>query len=142
MRKVTLVLWAAAIVVMGSESAGAQDFCIRTTLQSGGSRNFSASIMSVVGSTVSITVIDLASVNAIGFGALNVNFWVPGPADAGLDGDRGWHHGELRLQALRAFVVGRREPAHRAQHGEYASAALAVPDHAPPLLKAVSPRTP
>jgi hypothetical protein len=74
MRKVTLVLWAAAIVVMGSESANAQDFCIRTTLQSGGTRNFSASIMSVAGSTASITVIDLASVNAIGFGALNVNF--------------------------------------------------------------------
>jgi hypothetical protein len=73
MRKVTLVLWAAAIVVMGSQSARAQDFCIHASLQGGGSRNFSASLMRVVGSTASITVIDLASVNAIGFGALNVN---------------------------------------------------------------------
>jgi hypothetical protein len=73
MRKATLALGAAAIVVMGSQSARAQDFCINTTLQGGGSRNFSASIMSVVGSTASITVINLASVNVIGFGALNVN---------------------------------------------------------------------
>jgi hypothetical protein len=73
MRKGTLVLWSAAIVVMGSQSARAQDFCIKSTLQGGGSRNFRASFMSVVGSSASITVVDLASVNAIGFGALNVN---------------------------------------------------------------------
>lgn len=73
MRKASLVLWVAAIVVVGSQSAMAQDVCIRTTLQGGGSRNFSASFMSVNGSTASMTVIDLASVNAIGFGALNVN---------------------------------------------------------------------
>jgi hypothetical protein len=73
MRRVTLVLGAAAIVVMGSPSARAQEFCINSTLQGGGSRNFRANIMSVVGSTASITVIDRASVNAIGFGALNVN---------------------------------------------------------------------
>jgi hypothetical protein len=73
MRKVTLVLWSAAIVVMGSQSARAQDFCIKSTLQGGGSRNFRATFMNVVGSTGSITVVDLASVNAIGFGALNVN---------------------------------------------------------------------
>ena len=73
MRKVSLVLGAAAIVLMGSQSARAQDFCINTTLQGGGSRNFSASIMGASGSTASITVINLGSVNAIGFGALNVN---------------------------------------------------------------------
>src|SRR5687768_6398863 len=73
MSKVTVVLWAAAIVLMGSESASAQDFCINTTLQTGGTRNFRASIMSVVGSSASITVVNLASVNVIGFGALNVN---------------------------------------------------------------------
>jgi len=73
MRKVSLVVWGAAMVVMGSESAGAQDFCIQSTLQGGGSRNFSGSFMSVSGSTALISVIDRASVNAIGFGALNVN---------------------------------------------------------------------
>ena len=73
MRKVALVLWTAAIVVMGSQSASAQSVCIRTTLQGGGSRNFSATFMSAVGTTASMTVSDLASVNAIGFGALNVN---------------------------------------------------------------------
>ena len=73
MRKVTLVLWAAAIVAVGSQSARAQDFCISTSLQGGGSRNFGATLMKVVGSSASITVVDLASVNAIGLGALNVN---------------------------------------------------------------------
>ncbi|MGH9337332.1 MAG: hypothetical protein ACRD21_26590, partial [Vicinamibacteria bacterium] len=73
MRKVTLVLCAAVIVVFGSQSARAQDFCIESTLQGGGSSNFSASFMNVVGSTATITVIDTSSVNAIGFGALNVN---------------------------------------------------------------------
>lgn len=73
MRKLALVLWAAAIVVVGSQSASAQNVCIHTALQGGGTRNFSASFMSVSGSTASMTVIDLASVNAIGFGALNVN---------------------------------------------------------------------
>jgi hypothetical protein len=73
MRKITLVLWAAAIVVMGSETASAQEFCISTSLQGGGSRNFRATIMSVVGNSASITVVDRASVNAIGFGALNIN---------------------------------------------------------------------
>jgi hypothetical protein len=58
---------------MGSQSATAFDFCIKSTLQGGGSRNFGATFMSVIGSTGSITVVDLASVNAIGFGALNVN---------------------------------------------------------------------
>jgi hypothetical protein len=74
MRKVTLtVLWAAAIVVMGSETASAQEFCIQTTLQGGGSRNFRATIMSSVGSSASITVVDTASVNAVGFGTINFN---------------------------------------------------------------------
>jgi hypothetical protein len=75
MRKVfTLVLWTAAIVLMGSESARAQDFCVQTTLQGGGSRNFRATVMSVAGNSLSITVVDTASVNAIGFGSLNFNF--------------------------------------------------------------------
>jgi hypothetical protein len=73
MRKVTLVLWTAAIVMMGSVSASAQDFCINTTLQGGGTRNFRASFMSAVGSSATITVVDTASVNAIGFGAFNFN---------------------------------------------------------------------
>jgi hypothetical protein len=73
MRKASLVLWAAAIVVMGSQSAKAQDFCIHGTLQGGGTISFGATFMNVVGTSASITVVDLASVNAIGFGALNVN---------------------------------------------------------------------
>jgi hypothetical protein len=73
MRRLTLVLCGAAIVVIGSQPATAQDFCIKSSLQGGGTRNFRGSFMSVVGSTASITVIDTASVNAIGFGALNVN---------------------------------------------------------------------
>ena len=74
MRKVTLsVLWAAAIVVLGSESVSAQTFCIQSTLQGGGSRNFRATIMSAVGNSASITVVDTASVNAVGFGTLNFN---------------------------------------------------------------------
>jgi hypothetical protein len=73
MRKVSLVLGTATLVLMGSQAARAQDFCIHSTLQGGGSRNFRATFMSVVGSSASITVVDLASVNAIGFGALNVN---------------------------------------------------------------------
>lgn len=73
MKRVTHVLWAASIVVMGSQSARAQDFCIHASLQGGGSRNYRASLMNVVGSSASITVINLASVNMIGFGALNVN---------------------------------------------------------------------
>src|SRR5882757_8059429 len=72
MRKVILVLWAAAIVLVGSASASAQEFCINTSLQGGGSRNFRATIMSTVGNSLAITVIDTASVNAIGFGALNI----------------------------------------------------------------------
>jgi hypothetical protein len=43
------------------------------SLQGGGSRNFKGTLMNVVGSSASITVVDLASVNAIGFGAINVN---------------------------------------------------------------------
>jgi hypothetical protein len=73
MRKITLVLWVAAIIVVGAEAASAQEFCIRTTLQGGGNRNFRATIMNVAGNTASITVVDTASVNAIGFGAFNVN---------------------------------------------------------------------
>jgi len=72
MKKATLLV-SAAIVLLGSQSAMAFDFCIKSTLQGGGSRNFGATFMSVVGSTGSITVVDLASVNAIGFGVLNVN---------------------------------------------------------------------
>jgi hypothetical protein len=74
MRKVTRILWASAMVfVMGSASVSAQDFCINTTLQGGGSRNFRATLQSTVGNTAAITVIDTASVNAIGFGAFNYN---------------------------------------------------------------------
>jgi hypothetical protein len=74
MRKVGLVLWAAAaIVVLGSDSVSAQDFCINTTLQGGGTRNFRATVQSFVGNSAAITVVDRASVNAIGFGALNIN---------------------------------------------------------------------
>jgi hypothetical protein len=74
MRKVTLVLlWASMIVVLGSEAASAQEFNICTTLAGGGTRNFRATIMNAVGSSFSITVVDTASVNAIGFGAVNVN---------------------------------------------------------------------
>jgi hypothetical protein len=74
MRKVfTLVFWAAAIVLLGSEPARAQDFCIQTTLQGGGQRNFRATIMSSAGNSASLTVVSTASVNAIGFGAINFN---------------------------------------------------------------------
>ena len=73
MKKISLVLWAATFVVIGSQSARAQSFCINTTLQGGATRNFNATLMTVVGNTGSLTVIDAASVNAIGFGALNVN---------------------------------------------------------------------
>lgn len=74
MRKFTLVLWAAAIVVLvGSKSASAQEFCINTSLQGGGTRNFRATVMSTVGTSWAITVVDTASVNAIGFGAFNFN---------------------------------------------------------------------
>jgi len=75
MRKVTVASWAAAILVtvVGSQSARAQDFCVLTSLSGGGTRNFGASLMSVKGSTAAITLVDLASVNVIGFGALNVN---------------------------------------------------------------------
>jgi len=47
--------------------------------QGGGTRNFSATFMSVVGDTASMTVINLASVNVIGFGAINrnTNFLAP-----------------------------------------------------------------
>ena len=75
MRKLTLVvLWAAAIVLVGSDSVSAQsNFCINTTLQGGGTRNFRVTFMNVVGQSASMIVSDKASVNAIGFGALNVN---------------------------------------------------------------------
>ena len=75
MRKLTLILWAAAaIVVMGSDSVSAQsNFCINTTLQGGGTRNFRVTFMNVVGNSASMTVVGLGSVNTIGFGALNVN---------------------------------------------------------------------
>ena len=73
MKKVKLVLCAAALVGMAGQSVGAADFCINTTLPGGAHRNFRASMMSVVGNTASITVVDLASVNVIGVGALNVN---------------------------------------------------------------------
>ena len=73
MGKVTLVLWAAAIVVMGAGTASAQEFNICTSLQGGGTRNFRATIMSAVGNSFSLTVVDTASVNAIGFGAMNIN---------------------------------------------------------------------
>jgi hypothetical protein len=73
MKRGTLVLLAAGMVMMGSQAATAQDFCIKGTLQLGGTFNFKASFMRVVGSSGQFTVVDLASVNAIGFGALNVN---------------------------------------------------------------------
>ena len=74
MRKIALVLCAVTIVVMGGASVNAQSsYCINTTLQGGGSRNFRVTFMSVNGNSAAITVVNLASVNAIGFGALNVN---------------------------------------------------------------------
>jgi hypothetical protein len=73
MRKLTLVLWAAAIVVMGAETASAQEFNICSSLQGGGTRNFRATVMSAVGSSFSLTLVDTASVNAIGFGVMNFN---------------------------------------------------------------------
>jgi len=73
MRKVTLVLWAAAIVMMGAGTASAQEFNICTKVQGVAARNFRATVMSTVGSSFSLTVVDTASVNAIGVGVLNVN---------------------------------------------------------------------
>jgi len=73
MRKVTLVLWAAAIVMMGAGTASAQVFNICTKVQGVAARNFRATVMSTVGSSFSLTVVDTASVNAIGVGVLNVN---------------------------------------------------------------------
>ena len=74
MRKVTRILCASAMAfVMGTASVSAQDFCINTTLQGGGSRNFRATFQTGVGNTAQFTVVDTASVNAIGFGAFNYN---------------------------------------------------------------------
>ena len=73
MRKVTLVLWAAAMIVMGARTASAQEFNICTKLDGVATRNFRATVMSTVGSSFSLTVVDTASVNAIGVGVLNVN---------------------------------------------------------------------
>ena len=73
MRKVTLVLWAAAMIVMGARTASAQEFNICTKVQGVAARNFRATVMSTVGSSFSLTVVDTASVNAIGVGVLNVN---------------------------------------------------------------------
>jgi len=73
MRKVILVLWAAAIVMMGAGTASAQEFNICTKVQGVAARNFRATVMSTVGSSFSLTVVDTASVNAIGVGVLNVN---------------------------------------------------------------------
>src|SRR5262245_41496956 len=74
MRKLTLaLLGAAAIVVMGAEPASAQQFNICTKVGGVAQRNFRATIMSTVGQTFSLVVIDTASVNAIGVGAMNIN---------------------------------------------------------------------
>jgi len=73
MRKVTLVLWAAAIVMMGAGTASAQEFNICTKVQGVAARNFRATVMSTVGSSFSLTVVDTASVKTIGVGVLNVN---------------------------------------------------------------------
>lgn len=77
MRKLTLILWAAAIVVLGAKSASAQEFNICTSLQGGGTQNFRATIMNTVNSTVgtnfSLVVVSTGSVNAIGAGAMNLN---------------------------------------------------------------------
>jgi len=71
-RKITLVLWAAAIVLMASEVASAQEFCIATTLTGGATRNFKATFMSASGSSALLSIIDPASVNAIGFGSFAI----------------------------------------------------------------------
>ncbi len=74
MRKITLIVWAAAIVLMASEVASAQEFCIATTLTGGATRNFKAIFMvaNADGPTALLSVQDTASVNAIGFGSFNV----------------------------------------------------------------------
>jgi hypothetical protein len=61
------------MIVMGAKTASAQEFNICTKVGGVATRNFRATIMSAVGSSFSITVVDTASVNAIGFGAMNVN---------------------------------------------------------------------
>jgi hypothetical protein len=68
-RKFTLALAAVALVLMASEVASAQEFCIATTLTGGATRNFKATFMSSGNSQALISVIDPASVNAIGFGS-------------------------------------------------------------------------
>lgn len=71
MRKFSLALAAAALVLMASEVASAQEFCIATTLTGGATRNFKATFMSAVTGTALLAVQDTASVNAIGFGSFN-----------------------------------------------------------------------
>jgi hypothetical protein len=74
MRKLSLaLLGAAAIVVLGAESASAQQFNICTLVGGVAQRNFQATVMSTVGNSFSLVVIDTASVNAIGVGAMNIN---------------------------------------------------------------------
>jgi len=59
--------------MMGAGTASAQEFNICTKVQGVAARNFRATVMSTVGSSFSLTVVDTASVNAIGVGVLNVN---------------------------------------------------------------------
>jgi hypothetical protein len=78
-KKLTLVLGALAIVLMTSEFASAQEFCIHTEFSGGVFRNFSARFMSAVqpigtsGSSALMAVTLGGSVNAIGFGSFNFN---------------------------------------------------------------------
>ena len=72
MRKFTLALAAVALVLMASEVASAQEFCIATTLTGGATRNFKATFMSASGSTALISIVDPAAVNAIGFGSFAI----------------------------------------------------------------------
>ncbi len=74
MKKFTLTLLGTlAILVLVSESASAQQFNICTKVGGVASRNFQATIMSTVGNSFSLVVVDTASVNAIGVGAMNIN---------------------------------------------------------------------
>jgi hypothetical protein len=71
-RNFTLGLAAAALVLMASEVASAQEFCIATTLTGGATRNFKATFMSASAGQALISVIDPAAVNAIGFGSFAI----------------------------------------------------------------------
>jgi|SoiMethySBSTD1v2_1073268.scaffolds.fasta_scaffold1330483_2 hypothetical protein len=100
MRKFSLaLLGAAAIVVLGAESASAQQFNICTKVGGIATRNFQATIMSSVGNSFSMVVIDTASVNAIGLGAMNINtnFLAPFTLSWNITADGVTEHFDCRL---------------------------------------------